>query len=163
MANQNNVGRNTKGEDLLSEQERVAFKLISTGNDLHGQRAIALLAINDGATQAQAAQQAGLTPGQVKYWLTRFREIRLAIFPEQILESTREDPISTQQDMEEIHAPVTETTPKKGNKQPAKEAKKKKTKKSKAKKTKQTIKKKDKKSKKTKGKGKTKKKKKKSK
>ena len=41
---------------LLSDQEREAFKMISTGNDLHGQRAIALLAIDEGATQAQAAQ-----------------------------------------------------------------------------------------------------------
>ena len=59
--------------------------MISTGNDLHGKRAIALLAIDDGATQAEAAQQAGLTPGQVKYWLSKFRQVRMQIFPEEVL------------------------------------------------------------------------------
>jgi hypothetical protein len=72
---------------LLSDQEREAFKMIATGNDLHGQRAIALLAIDDGATQAQAAQQSGLTAGQVKYWLGKFRQVRMEIFPEQILKT----------------------------------------------------------------------------
>jgi hypothetical protein len=74
---------------LLSDQEREAFKMISTGNDLHGQRAIALLAIDDGATQAQAAQQSGLTAGQVKYWLGKFRQVRMEIFPEQVLEAEK--------------------------------------------------------------------------
>ena len=70
---------------LLSDQEREAFKMISTGNDLHGQRALALLAIDEGASQAQAAQKAGLTAGQVKYWLGKFRRVRMEIFPEQVL------------------------------------------------------------------------------
>ena len=84
MVNQNNV---VEEGNLLSEQERVAFKMISTGNDLHGQRAIALLAIDEGATQVKAAQLAGLTPGQVKYWLGKFRQVRMEIFPEQVLKA----------------------------------------------------------------------------
>lgn len=83
MTNQNN--KNVLDSRLLSDQEREAFKMISTGNDLHGQRAIALLAIDDGATQAQAAEQSGLTAGQVKYWLGKFRQVRMEIFPEQVL------------------------------------------------------------------------------
>ena len=51
---------------LLSEQERIAFKMIATGNDLHGQRAVALLAVDAGATQAEAARQASLTPRLLK-------------------------------------------------------------------------------------------------
>jgi hypothetical protein len=78
MSSQNDIVQEGK---LLSEQERVAFKMISTGNDLHGQRAIALLAIDGGATQAEAGRQAGLTPGQVKYWLGKFRPVRMQIFP----------------------------------------------------------------------------------
>jgi len=74
---------------LLSDQEREAFKMIATGNDLHGQRAIALLAIDGGATQAQAARQSGLTAGQVKYWLGKFRQVRMEIFPEQILKTDK--------------------------------------------------------------------------
>ena len=84
MPSQNNI---VKEGTLLSAQERVAFKMISTGNDLHGKRAIALLAIDEGATQAEAAQQAGLTPGQVKYWSGKFRQVRMQIFPEDVLKA----------------------------------------------------------------------------
>ena len=84
MSSQNDIVQEGK---LLSEQERVAFRMISTGNDLHGQRAIALLAIDGGATQVEAAQLAGLTPGQVKYWLGKFRQVRMQIFPEQVLKA----------------------------------------------------------------------------
>ena len=87
MTNQN--GNTVPEGRLLSDQEREAFKMISTGNDLHGQRAIALLAIDEGATQAQAAQQSGLTPGQVKYWLGKFRQVRMEIFPEQVLKAEK--------------------------------------------------------------------------
>ncbi len=88
MSNQDVIVQEGK---LLSEQERVAFKMISTGNDLHGQRAIALLAVDEGATQAEAAQQAGLTPGQVKYWLGKFRQVRMQIFPEELLKAEQVD------------------------------------------------------------------------
>lgn len=86
MSSQNDIVQEGK---LLSEQERIAFKMIATGNDLHGQRAIALLAVDEGATQAEAARQAGLTVGQVKYWLGKFRQVRMEIFPEQILETNQ--------------------------------------------------------------------------
>jgi len=145
---------------LLSAQERVAFRMISTGNDLHGQRALALLAIDEGATQAQAAQQAGLTPGQVKYWLGKFREIRLAIFPDQVLESAGQDPMGSQPEMAKEPPPAAEKPKKKGKSKKAKDTKKKKTKKSKNKKGKKVGKKKDKKEKNKKGKSKGKKKKK---
>jgi len=88
MSNQDDIVQEGK---LLSEQESVAFKMISTGNDLHGQRAIALLAVDQGATRAEAAQQAGLTPGQVKYWLGKFRQVRMQIFPEELLKAEQLD------------------------------------------------------------------------
>ena len=149
MSDQNNNGDKNQSGKLLSSQERVAFKMISTGNDLHGQRALALLAIDEGATQAQAAQQAGLTPGQVKYWLSKFREIRLAIFPDQILEAAEQ---STQPEISGEPAPSTEIPKKKGKPKEAKAANKKKSKK--PKKNKKPAKKKDKKKKTKKGKGK---------
>ena len=94
MSSQNEIVKEGK---LLSEQERVAFRMISTGNDLHGQRATALLAVDNGATQAEAAQQAGLTTGQVKYWLGKFRQVRMQIFPEEVLkaEQIEESPKET--------------------------------------------------------------------
>lgn len=153
MSNQNkNESENiNRGEKLLSEQERVAFRMISTGNDLHGQRALALLAIDEGATQAQAAQQAGLSPGQVKYWLAKFRQSRLAIFPDQVLEAAGQ---VSQPEMAAEPTPSTEKPKKKGK---TKNAKKKKAKKSKKKKGKKAAKKKSKGAKNKKGKGKGKK------
>lgn len=89
MSIQNDIMQEGK---LLSHQERIAFKMIATGNDLHGQRAIALLAVDEGATQSEAARRAGLTVGQVKYWLAKFRQVRMEIFPEQILETNQSRP-----------------------------------------------------------------------
>lgn len=111
MTNQND---NMLEDRLLSDQEREAFKMISTGNDLHGQRAIALLAIDEGATQAQAAQQSGLTPGQVKYWLGKFRQVRMEIFPEQVLKTEKP-----------VEKAVQETKPEKTKKSGGKKGKKK--------------------------------------
>lgn len=86
MSSQNDIVQEGK---LLSHQERIAFRMISTGNDLHGKRAVALLAVDEGATQSEAAQQAGLTVGQVRYWLGKFRQVRMEIFPDQILEANQ--------------------------------------------------------------------------
>lgn len=149
MSNQNNGKEPAPVEGgLLSEQERIAFRMISTGNDLHGQRAVALLAIDEGATQVEAAQQAGLTPGQVKYWLEKFRRVRLEIFPEQVLKS---EAAETEQEGLEPGGLV-EVEPKK-----AKGTKKDSGKKSKSKKGKKSKEAKSKGSKKKKGKGKKKK------
>ena len=67
---------------LLSPEERVVFKQLAAGEAPWSQRAQALLALDEGATQAQAGNQAGLTQGQVRYWLGRYREDGLSIFPE---------------------------------------------------------------------------------
>ncbi|MEQ3724251.1 helix-turn-helix domain-containing protein [Alcanivorax sp.] len=45
-----------------------------------GPRAKALLALNSGATQQQAAADSGLSIGQVRYCLRRFRSVALGIF-----------------------------------------------------------------------------------
>ena len=128
MVNQNNVVEKGK---LLSEQERVAFRMISTGNDLHGQRAVALLAVDEGATQVEAAQQAGLTPGQVKYWLGKFRQVRMEIFPEQVLKADQSN-----------GAVLSPDKPVKAKKSKGKNSKKKSSKKAKTKKSKKSKKKK---------------------
>ena len=126
MVNQNNIVEKGK---LLSEQERVAFRMISTGNDLHGQRAIALLAVDEGATQVEAAQQAGLSPGQVKYWLGKFRQVRMEIFPEQVLKADQSNGAELSPDK-----PVKAKKSKNSKKKSSKKAKTKKSKKSKKKK-----------------------------
>jgi hypothetical protein len=133
-----------QGGKLLSAQEREAFKMISTGNDLHGQRALALLAIDEGSTQEQAGQRAGLTTGQVKYWLGKFRRVRMDIFPEQVLNA---DQMALDQEASDQGAQVADKT-KKSKKSQGKKSKKKTSKKSKTKKGKKSKNKKSKKKKK---------------
>jgi len=70
---------------LLSTHERDVCIQISEWDAIHTQRAQALLAIDEGATQAQAGERGGLTKGQVRYWLGKYREMRLDIFPDSIL------------------------------------------------------------------------------
>ncbi len=72
---------------LLSPEERISCQQISLLEIVpHSQRAVALIALDEGATQAQAGERSGLTKGQVKYWLGKFRGQRLTIFPAELLE-----------------------------------------------------------------------------
>jgi hypothetical protein len=75
-------GSKSKG-NLLTPEEKDACKQIVMGEAPYRQRAQALLAIDAGFTQPEAARKSGLTKGQVRYWLEKFRRIRLDIFPEQ--------------------------------------------------------------------------------
>ena len=54
-------------EHLLTADERAVLEKLAKQPDIEGQRAAALLAIDEGATQAAAAEQSGLTKGQVQY------------------------------------------------------------------------------------------------
>lgn len=65
---------------LLSADERATLTQLAGQDDIEGQRAQALLAIDDGRTQLDAAEQAGLTEGQLRYFLGKFRKERLAAF-----------------------------------------------------------------------------------
>ena len=67
---------------LLSPEERGVCRQLAAGEAPWSQRAQALLALDEGATQAGAGGQAGLTQGQVSYWLRRYREDGLSIFPD---------------------------------------------------------------------------------
>ena len=67
---------------LLSPEAQAACERIAAGEAPWSQRAQAFLAMDAGATRAEAGQRAGLTPGQVKYWLGKFRSDQLSIFPE---------------------------------------------------------------------------------
>lgn len=74
---------------LLEPQERPSCEQIATGKPPHSQRAQALLALDKGETQAEAGRLSGLSVGQVRYWLGRFRTNRMNIFPS---ESPETDP-----------------------------------------------------------------------
>ena len=73
--------RTTPEHKLLTPEEQAACEQFVADDTLHGKRAAALLAVNDGHTRAHAAEQVGLSPGQVKYALARFREIGMGMFP----------------------------------------------------------------------------------
>lgn len=71
---------------LLSESERSACNAIALRDDLDGQRARAVLAVDDGASYSVAGETSGLTAGQVEYFVRKFREQRLDAFSPDVLE-----------------------------------------------------------------------------
>lgn len=71
----------TTGSLLSREQEHTCQDLSAREKGLASQRAIALLSLNGGATQLQAATVSGLTIGQVRYLLYTFRRKGMVVFP----------------------------------------------------------------------------------
>jgi outer membrane biosynthesis protein TonB len=67
---------------LFYPKERAVCERVAAGAAPWSYRAQALLALDEGATQSGAGERAGLTHGQVRYWLGRFRQDGLSIFPE---------------------------------------------------------------------------------
>lgn len=76
---------------LLTSEERSILSQIATMEPPHSLRAQALLAIDEGATQAEAGRRAGLTFGQLRYWLDKFRKDRTSIFPEEMLNQAQQE------------------------------------------------------------------------
>ena len=71
----------TDKEQLLTQEERTVLQKLAVEPTDEGKRAAALLALDDGASQAAAAEQVGLSKGQVQYILKKFRSQRLLAFP----------------------------------------------------------------------------------
>ncbi|CUS05036.2 protein of unknown function [Candidatus Promineifilum breve] len=68
-------------EGLLTAETRpVIEQLAATRHDIEGQRAAALLAVDTGQSQAEAAAANGLTEGQVGYIVRKYREQGVAAF-----------------------------------------------------------------------------------
>ncbi len=65
---------------LLTAQQRKTCQTQSNQPDPNGPRAKALLALDKGSTQQQAADESGLSIGQVRYCLRRFRTVALELF-----------------------------------------------------------------------------------
>jgi CHAD domain-containing protein len=74
---------------LLAPQERTVCRQIAPRGDHYARRALALLALDRGATQAQAGSSAHLSERRVRYWLAQFRQRRLAVFPDRVLGEAR--------------------------------------------------------------------------
>ena len=88
-------------ENLLTPEERVVLGQVSASGAPHGQRALVLLALDEGATQSAAAEQAGLSPGQVRYWRDKFLDRRLGIFPDELLPSDDQGPEAAASEVDE--------------------------------------------------------------
>ena len=84
---------------LLSNDEKTDCQKISARDDIFGKRAKGLLALNDGAPQAQAAEQSGLTKQQVIYLVRIFRQKRMEIFPPET--ELKEESIGEESQIEE--------------------------------------------------------------
>ena len=67
---------------LTTEEQDACQKIAASGEGLAGQHAAALLAIDQGATRAQASEKTGMTVGQIGYLLRVFRQKRLSMFPD---------------------------------------------------------------------------------
>jgi len=96
-----NSGEMSTTGKLLNVQEREICEKLSGGEAPYRQWAQTLLAIDGGASQAEAAQRSGLTNNQVRYWLAKFRKLGLGIFPQQSL-------VSTMPDISDLDMPVVE-------------------------------------------------------
>ena len=135
---------------LLSSKEQAIFTQITTMKAPYSQRAQALLALSKGATQVEACRQSGLSQGQVRYWLAKFRRDGMGIFPEELLNQAQpeiqadtpdvlaieqsrdeEDDQPEMLDAEETTVPVDNATGKPEEKSKSKKNAKKKTKKAK--------------------------------
>lgn len=82
------LGHSSTGKQMTFEEVAIC-QIMTQYQKPHSQRAQALLALNEGLSQAQAAEQAGLTEGQVRYWSNKFGKIRLGVFPNALLNEAR--------------------------------------------------------------------------
>jgi hypothetical protein len=71
----------TNDDRLLRSEERSALQQLAEQPGIDGQRAVALLALDEGKTQVAAAETSGLTTNQVRYIKKKFSEDRLLAFP----------------------------------------------------------------------------------
>jgi inorganic triphosphatase YgiF len=78
-------GEMPMGDKLLTPQERAVCQQVATRDDMYARRARTLLALDEGATQAEAGERAQLSDRRVRYWLAAFREKRLGVFPARVL------------------------------------------------------------------------------
>jgi hypothetical protein len=129
---------NPKNESrLFNSEERAIFSEVAATDPPYSLRAQALLAIDEGSTQSEASRQAGLTIGQLRYWLRKFRRDGTSIFPEELLiqtEPEEADEEDARQEMpvaEEPARPVDKAAVQKEDASVSKKKSKKKTKKSK--------------------------------
>lgn len=65
---------------LLTDAQKEVCLELRKKSSKNSPRAAALLALDQGVTQSQAAEKSGLTLGQVRYFVRRFRSVGMAMF-----------------------------------------------------------------------------------
>ena len=76
----------SKSSLLTTSEKNVCEKISGLNAGINSQRASALLELDSGSIQASVATSTGLSLGQVKYCLARFRQNKLDIFPSELKE-----------------------------------------------------------------------------
>ncbi len=102
---------------LSKKEKRLCEQLSLTDLTPHNRRAQALiLVVDQGLTHSKAGELTGLTVGQVRYCLHRFRTLRMKMFPSQLKvhpETTVSQSSSTDIDVSAPDSTAAQKTPKK--------------------------------------------------
>jgi outer membrane biosynthesis protein TonB len=112
-------------ELVLSERETAVLEQIAAVEEAPiNQRVQALLALNAGDSQEEAAEATGLRPGQVRYWLRKYRKHGLSVFPDvEVVETGTETETETEVEVETAVAPQSAVKKPKNKKKKKKEKK----------------------------------------
>ncbi len=96
-------------EGRLRTEERQVLKQLAQQENLEGQRAQAVLALDHGRTQTETAEETGLTASQVRYIQKKFEEQRLLAFPDALGMLPADAPAEQRQGTWTAVAPAAET------------------------------------------------------
>jgi hypothetical protein len=76
-------------EIFVTAEESSVLEALAQAEAPYSQRAQALLAVDAGSTIEQAARVANLKATQVRYWIGRFRNGRLGVFPDWLIDEMK--------------------------------------------------------------------------
>lgn len=86
---------NSAGLLLSPDHQIVCAKLSRLNAPDVSQRAAALILLDQGTTQAETAEQSGLSIGQIRYLVKRFKEKGMEMFPADVLKKAADsEPVS---------------------------------------------------------------------
>lgn len=87
----NSMSEEQSASRLLNSEERTVIEQIASEKSPWNRRAQALLALDEGASDAEAGAVSGLRNTQVNYWLRKFRQDGLDLFPKHVLPELNAD------------------------------------------------------------------------
>lgn len=93
---------------LAPENQIVCVKLSGLAIPEVSQRAAALILLDQGTTQAEAAEKSGLSIGQIRYLVKRFKEKGMAMFPAEALAQATSPESGNESATETVSQPAAE-------------------------------------------------------